>query len=90
MYSDGDDRDGFYKLMKRTRAESSRSFTNKLVAPTGTYFGTDVLEVFAADAEYLGKPVGESNEFYNEFYRLCIEDNMSFFLFQRHIHSQNT
>ena len=61
------------------RGESLKSITNKIVTPIGTYLGSDVLEGFAADAEHLVKTVGESNEFDNEFYKLCIEDNMFIF-----------
>ena len=68
--------------MKRMRGESLKSITNKIVTPIGTYLGSDVLEGFAADAEHLAKAIGESNEFDNEFYKLCIEDNMFIFEFK--------
>ena len=68
--------------MKKIRVESFRSITNKLITPTGTYLGSDVLEGFAADAEALGKSVGVSDMFDNNFYRLCIADNIYIFSFK--------
>ena len=81
MHSDSRDKNMFYNLMKRIRGQTTRPITNKLVTPTGTYIGSDVLEGFAADAEHLGKLVGESSKFDNEFYRLCVEDNLYIFDF---------
>ena len=55
MHSHLKDEDKICKLMKILRRESSNTLTNKLITPSRTYFGTDVLERFAADAELLGK-----------------------------------
>ena len=41
-----------------------------LHSPTGVYYGSDTLEGFVSDAEELGKSVGESAEYDNEFYQL--------------------
>ena len=82
MYSENNNIDNMYKMMKNIRGEKSKRMTNKLVTPVGTYHGKDVLEGFAADAEHLGKLVGESGEFDNEFYRLCIADNSYIFDFK--------
>ena len=54
MQSHSEDRNMVYKLMKNSRRESKQSITNKLITPTGTYLGSDVLEGFATDAETLG------------------------------------
>ena len=40
--------------MRKLRGQYTTSASIKLKTPAGTYFGADVLEGFAADAEYLG------------------------------------
>ena len=49
---------------------------------TGVYYGSDTLKGFVSDAEELGKSVGESAEYDNEFYRLCKQDNSFIFFFK--------
>ena len=46
------------------------------------YYRKDTLEGFARDAELLGKFVGESLEYDNEFYKLCVMDNHCIFEFK--------
>ena len=82
MHAGREDKDMLYKLMKKIRGETLQSITNKLVTPSGTYHNSDVLEGFAADAELLGKYVGECEEFDNNFYHLCIADNQYIFEFK--------
>ena len=82
MHCDGYDHDKMFKIMKRIRGDKFRTITNKLVTPVGTYYGDNVLEGFAADAEHLGKFVGECSDFDNDFYRLCIVDNTYIFDFK--------
>ena len=53
-----------------------------LESPAGTFYGNDVLEGFAADAEILGKPTEDNNYFDKEFYELCILDNLYIFEFK--------
>ena len=53
-----------------------------LNTPAGTYHGINTLEGFTIDAELLGQAVGESPEYDNEFYKLCILDNLYIFEFK--------
>ena len=53
-----------------------------LHTPSGDYFGNDILEGFANDAELLGKSVEEAPQYDNHFYRLCIQDNHFIFDFK--------
>ena len=66
-----------YKRMKRNRGESVRNLTSTLHSPAGTYCGDDILEGFAADAEYLGRASDHPSNYYN----LCKQDNMYIFEF---------
>jgi hypothetical protein len=84
MFTRRNDRSQFFKLMKSIRGDAIRPMTNKLITPCGTYYGADVLEGFTADAELLGKHIGRSDDFDNNFYKLCIEDNMFIFDFKGH------
>ena len=82
MNADKENKDKFFHLMKSMRGTHSRQAPTVLNTPSGTYHGTDTLEGFAADAELLGRPVGESPDYDNEFYRLCIIDNHYIFDFK--------
>ena len=50
-----------------------------LHTPVGSYYGQDILEGFAADAEYLGKLNTGKPHFDQGFYRLCKLDNLYIF-----------
>ena len=76
------DRNKVYQKLKRLRGQKSTSNPLKLVTPVGTYFGNEVLEGFAADAEHLGRARGEPMVYDNEFYRLCKADNSFIFEFK--------
>ena len=76
------DRTKIYSKVKRLRGQNSSDTPLKLETPLGLYFGQDVLEGFAADAEYLGRSRGEPDTFDNEFYRLCKLDNAFIFEFK--------
>ena len=69
--------------MKRLRNEPVKNMTNTLTTPVGTFYGEDVLEGFAADAEHLAKPNDEAGETWydNTFYKLCKLDNIYIFEF---------
>ena len=77
---DANDRKRHFKLIRRLRGSSTKKTLNTLHTPAGEYHGNDILEGFANDAEQLGRFVGETSEFDNNFYRLCIQDN--FFIFE--------
>ena len=79
MQTNKTDRNRFFKLMKNLRAQPARRALQELQTPVGVYYGRDTLEGFAMDAEILGRHVGESNEYDNEFYRLCKQDNQFIF-----------
>ena len=76
------DRNKYFQLMKKLRGSQKKQSLTALNTPAGVYHGRDTLEGFARDAELLGKFVGESHEFDNEFYRLCIQDNQFIFEFK--------
>ena len=82
MQSNHANKDQYYKLIKSIRSPYSKQTLTKLETPQATYYGTDTLEGFASDAELLGKFVGETDEFDNKFYRLCIMDNHYIFEFR--------
>ena len=82
MYTNRNAKNKFFNLMKRLRGQNVRPTTKKLITPLATYYGSDVLEGFTADAELLGRHVGVSTEFDNSFYKLCIEDNIFIFDFK--------
>ena len=50
--------------------------TKLLETPLGVYYGNDVLEGFAADAEYLGRATTDNENFDKAFYDLCKLDNL--------------
>ena len=82
MHSDHNNKDEFFNHIKRIRKTKSNQFLTTLNTPAGTYYGKDTLEGFAVDAEILGQFVGESKEYDNDFYRLCLMDNHYIFEFK--------
>ena len=81
MHADLNDKDKVFAIMKAARREKVCPPT-KLVTPVGEYTGADILEGFAADSEKLGQAKGECEGYDNDFYRLCIMDNMFIFDFK--------
>ena len=81
MFTKENDRKKHFQLLKKIRGVNSKKKLTTLVTPSGTYYGEDILEGFANDVEELGKHVGESSSYDNEFYRLCVEDNKFIFDF---------
>ena len=73
MYSCAFDSNKYFKLIKKVRGvcQGTTKNTAALYTPVGEYFGKDILEGFASDAEYLGRHVGDMSEYDNEFYKLC-------------------
>ena len=82
MHSNNSDRNKHFQLVKRMRGLQTKKSLAVLQTPAGKYFGSDTLEGFASDAELLGKFIGESPEYDNEFYRLCKADNSYIFEFK--------
>ena len=76
------DKNKIYSRMKRFRGQKSSTQPTKLKTPVGIFSDDDVLEGFAADAEYLGRDRGEPEIYDNEFYRLCKADNSYIFEFK--------
>ena len=68
--------------MKRYRGGSSHTVTDILHTTVGAFYGEDVVEGFAADAEHLGKTNEGSQYFDHEFYKLCKLDNIYIFEFE--------
>ena len=82
MNSLSQDKNKVFAKLKRLRGQYSSSNPPKLVTPVGTYVGNDILEGFAADAEYQGRARGEPPIYDNDFYRLCKADNSLIFEFK--------
>ena len=82
MQADKANKKEFFNTIKNMSSSKRKQYPNVLNTPTGTYYGMDTLEGFAADAELLGKAVGEAQEFDNDFYKLCILDNCYIFEFK--------
>ena len=80
MMADKSDKSKVYARMKAARKVKSLAPT-ELITPAGVYNGQDILEGFAADSEMLAKPKGESSEYDNGFYKLCMLDNKYIFEF---------
>ena len=76
------DRTNHLKLVKRMRGCKPKQCITSLHTSAGVYHGGDTLEGFAKDAEILGRFVGESPEYDNSFYRLCIQENSFIFDFR--------
>ena len=75
MYLNMKDKNKFYRLLKTAQGQAPEKPLLELHTPVGTFYGGDTLEGFAADAEFLGRPVELSTGFDNDFRNLCIEDN---------------
>ena len=73
------DRKKVYAMMKSYRQKRSTLCTSRLETPVGTFYGSDILEGFASDAEYLGRSEGENLNYDNDFYRICVLDNFHTF-----------
>ena len=82
MHCDRNNRSEVFKRMKRVRSEATTTVTSVLHTPIDSYYGEDVLEGFAADAEYLGQSNEGLSEFDQKFYKLCKLDNIYIFEFQ--------
>ena len=82
MHTSKFDRREHLKKIKSLRGCKSTQKLSELRTPCETYYGNDTLEGFARDAEMLGEFVGESEDYDNDFYRLCIEDNQFIFQFK--------
>ena len=76
------ERNKHLSLIQNIRGYKSRQRLTVLHTPSGDYFGNDILEGFANDAELLGKSVEEAPQYDNHFYRLCIQDNHFIFDFK--------
>ena len=82
MQADHNNKKVFFNKIKELRSNKYNTSPKVLNTPTGTYYGSDTLEGFTADAEILGKAVGETAEFDNHFYKLSILDNHYIFYFK--------
>ena len=67
--------------MRKSRGLKTATKPHRLETPIGCFTGEDILEGFAADAEYLGRVREESSKYDNEFYKLCKLDNAYIFEF---------
>ena len=70
-----------YSILKKSRGDFSDRSPGILVTPVGSYHAQEVLEGFAADAEYLGRSSDGSTCFNRGFYNLCKLDNLYIFDF---------
>ena len=76
------DKTKYFNLIRRLQGQPQKQVLKELHTPAGIYYGEDTLEGFANDAELLAQHLGESSEYDNEFYRLCIQDNQFIFDFK--------
>ena len=81
MRADLKNKNEFFKIIRNIRKSKGAQYPTVLNTPTGTYCGANILEGFTADAEYLGRAVGETSHFDNEFYKLCKLENHYIFEF---------
>ena len=82
MLSHKNNRNQIYSILKKSRGNFSDNTPPILVTPVGSYHDQEVLEGFAADAEFLGKSnTEESTSFNRGFYTLCKLDNLYIFDF---------
>ena len=82
MHSHRADRKKHFKLIKSMLGSQPKKSLTTLKTSAGVYYGDDILEGFASDAELLGEYIGESEGYDNQFYRLCIQDNIYSFDFK--------
>ena len=82
IHANKHDRNRVYAILRSTRNSAPKLSTDVLETPVGTFYGNDILEGFAADAEHLGKPSGDNGNFDREFYNLCVLDNLYIFEFK--------
>ena len=68
-----------YSTLKRLRNDKSPPDTEKLITALGEFHGPDILEGFASDAEFLGRPPSDQADFDKDFYHLCQLDNLYIF-----------
>ena len=85
MHSNIHNKNKVFSRMKNARGVTPSTGTTLLQTPVGVFHGDDVLEGFAADAEFLGRPNEESPWFDHTFYRLCKLDNIYIFEFQDNV-----
>ena len=79
IHTNSCDKNKFYNMIRAMRGQSKKHKLQELHTPAGVYYGQDTLEGFAKDAELLAEFVGESKEYDNDFYRLCLQDNRFIF-----------
>ena len=82
MEADLKNKNEFFRIIKNIRKCKGAQYPSVLNTPVGAYYGPSILEGFTSDAEYLGRAVGESSHFDNEFYKLCILENHYIFEFK--------
>ena len=82
MYADHSNKHRFFNIIKNMRSNKLSKPPNLINTPAGTYIGKNTLEGFTIDAELLGQPEGETSCYDNEFYNLCVLDNLYIFEFK--------
>ena len=65
--------------LKKSLGTNTRAMTQVLHTPLGSFYGDNVLEGFAADAEQLGQVDETENYFDKEYYRTCKLENAFIF-----------
>ena len=81
MHCHKHNRNKVYSILKKSRQDGSDNTPAILDTPVGSFHAEEVLEGFAADAEYLGKSSEGSTNFNKGFYNLCKLDNLYIFDF---------
>ena len=81
MQADKTNKKQFFEIIRSIRTSKRSKSPSTLVTPAGTYNDVNTLEGFTVDAELLGRAVGVSPEYDNDFYKMCILDNYYIFEF---------
>ena len=71
IHANKHDRNRLYAILRSTRNSTPKLSTDILETPVGTFYGNDILEGFAADAEHLGKPSGDNGNFDRVLQLVC-------------------
>ena len=72
IYATAHDKNKVYSMLRSLRNEPTKKSTDILETPVGKFYGKDVLEGFAAGAEYLGRPTDNNNNFDIKLYSIVI------------------
>ena len=79
MHFGKNDKIKYFKHIRKLRGQMPTKSPQVLHTPVGSFYGRDTLEGFASDAEFLAQKIEDNHSFDNEFYQLCVHDNVILF-----------